>query len=36
MEYEGYELEAAEGTFELLVRDALHRAVQFFDVEAMR
>ena len=25
MEYEGYELEAAEGTFELLVRDALHR-----------
>ena len=24
MEYEGYELEAAEGTFELLVREALH------------
>ncbi len=26
MEYEGYELEAAEGTFELLVREALHPA----------
>ena len=24
MEYQGYELEAAEGTFELLVREALH------------
>src|SRR6516165_5311945 len=28
MEYEGYELEAAEGTFELLVRDALHPGLQ--------
>jgi 2-isopropylmalate synthase len=33
MEYDGYELEAAEGTFELLVREALHPGVQFFDVE---
>lgn len=32
MEYQGYELEAAEGTFELLVRDALNPGVQFFDV----
>jgi 2-isopropylmalate synthase len=32
MEYEGYELEAAEGTFELLVREALHPGVHFFDV----
>jgi 2-isopropylmalate synthase len=32
MEYEGYELEAAEGTFELLVRDALHPGVQFFEI----
>jgi len=34
MEHEGYELEAAEGTFELLVREALHPGVNFFDVES--
>jgi 2-isopropylmalate synthase len=34
MEYEGYELEAAEGTFELLVREALHPGTQFFDVDS--
>jgi 2-isopropylmalate synthase len=34
MEYEGYELEAAEGTFELLVREALNPGVKFFDVES--
>src|SRR5229473_6545971 len=33
MEYLGYELEAAEGTFELLVREALYPGVHFFDVE---
>ncbi|MEO8070289.1 MAG: citramalate synthase [Acidobacteriota bacterium] len=33
MDYEGYELEAADGTFELLVRDALHPGVTLFDVE---
>ena len=32
MEYLGCELEAAEGTFELLVREALHPGVQFFEV----
>jgi 2-isopropylmalate synthase len=32
MEYLGYELEAAEGTFELLVRDALNPDMHFFDV----
>ncbi len=32
MEYMGYELEAAEGTFELLVRDALNPGVQFFEI----
>ena len=32
MEYEGYELEAAEGTFELLVREALQPGLQFFEV----
>ena len=32
MEYLGYELEAAEGTFELLVRDALNPDLHFFDV----
>jgi len=31
LEYEGYELEAAEGTFELLVREALHPNAHFFD-----
>jgi 2-isopropylmalate synthase len=34
MEYEGYELEAAEGSFELLVRDALNPGMQFFEVES--
>jgi 2-isopropylmalate synthase len=34
MEYEGYELEAAEGTFELLVREALCPGLHFFDVES--
>jgi len=33
MEYLGYELEAAEGTFELLVREALNPGMHFFDVE---
>jgi 2-isopropylmalate synthase len=32
MEFQGYELEAAEGTFELLVREALHPGVQLFEV----
>jgi 2-isopropylmalate synthase len=34
MEFEGYELEAAEGTFELLVREALHPGLHFFDVDS--
>src|SRR5688572_2956563 len=34
MEYEGYELEAAEGTFELLVREALHPGLHFFEVDS--
>jgi 2-isopropylmalate synthase len=34
MEFEGYELEAAEGTFELLVREALHPGLQFFGVDS--
>ncbi len=33
MEYLGYELEAAEGTFELLVREALRPGQHFFSVE---
>lgn len=33
MEYLGYELEAAEGTFELLVRQALRPGVHLFDIE---
>ena len=33
MEYEGYELEAAEGTFELLVREALRPGTHFFEVD---
>jgi 2-isopropylmalate synthase len=33
MEYQGYELEAAEGTFELLVREALQPGLQFFSIE---
>jgi 2-isopropylmalate synthase len=32
MEFQGYELEAAEGTFELLVREALRPGQQLFDV----
>ncbi|MEO8050094.1 MAG: citramalate synthase [Acidobacteriota bacterium] len=32
MEFQGYELEAAEGTFELLVREALRPGLQLFDV----
>jgi 2-isopropylmalate synthase len=32
LEFLGYELEAAEGTFELLVREALHPGVKFFEV----
>ncbi|HYZ87110.1 MAG TPA: citramalate synthase [Bryobacteraceae bacterium] len=32
MEYQGYELEAAEGTFELMVREALHPGVQLFEL----
>ncbi len=32
LEYIGYELEAAEGTFELLVREALRPGVNFFEV----
>ena len=32
MEYEGYELEAAEGTFELMVREALHPGIQLFEL----
>ncbi|MBI3470641.1 MAG: citramalate synthase [Candidatus Solibacter usitatus] len=34
VEYEGYELEAAEGTFELMVWEALHPGMRFFDVES--
>jgi len=33
LEFEGYELEAAEGTFELLVRQALSPEATFFDVD---
>jgi 2-isopropylmalate synthase len=33
LEFEGYELEAAEGTFELLVRQAAHPDRHFFDVD---
>jgi 2-isopropylmalate synthase len=32
LEFQGYELEAAEGTFELLVREALHPGLQLFKV----
>jgi len=32
MEFQGYELEAAEGTFELLVREALRPGLHFFEV----
>jgi 2-isopropylmalate synthase len=34
MEYEGYELEAAEGTYELLVREALNPGTSFFEVDS--
>ena len=34
MEHDGYELEAAEGTFELLAREALHPELHFFEVES--
>ena len=34
MEHQGYELEAAEGTFELLVREALQPGMHFFDVDS--
>jgi 2-isopropylmalate synthase len=33
LEFEGYELEAAEGTFELLVREELQPGLHFFDVD---
>jgi 2-isopropylmalate synthase len=32
-EYQGFDLEAADGTFELFVRQALYPGVQFFDVQ---
>ncbi len=32
LEFRGYELEAAEGTFELLVREALRPGVKFFEL----
>jgi 2-isopropylmalate synthase len=32
LEFLGYELEAAEGTFELLVREALHPGLHFFEL----
>ena len=32
MEYQGYELEAAEGTFELMVREALNPGLQLFEL----
>jgi 2-isopropylmalate synthase len=32
MEFQGYELEAAEGTFELLVREALRPGCNLFEV----
>jgi 2-isopropylmalate synthase len=34
LEYEGYDLEAADGTFDLVVRCALQPDVHFFDVES--
>ena len=34
LEYEGYEFEAAEGSFELLVREALNPDLRPFDVES--
>ena len=32
-EYQGYDLEAADGTFELFIRQALNLGAQFFDVQ---
>ena len=32
-EYQGYDLEAADGTFELFVRQAMNPGTQFFDVQ---
>jgi 2-isopropylmalate synthase len=32
-EYQGYDLEAADGTFELFVRQAMNPGAQFFDVQ---
>jgi 2-isopropylmalate synthase len=34
MEFDGYEMEAADGSFELLVREALHPDAHFFEVES--
>jgi 2-isopropylmalate synthase len=34
LENEGYDLETADGTFELLVRDALHPDLSLFDVDS--
>jgi 2-isopropylmalate synthase len=34
LEYEGYEFEAAEGSFELMVRQALNPDARFFDVDS--
>ncbi len=36
LEYEGYEVEAAEGTFELLVREVLQPDHFFFELESLR
>ena len=36
MERDGYDLEAAEGTFELLLREALRPGATFFEVESYR
>ena len=36
MEFQGYELEAAEGTFELMVREALNPGLQLFEVVELR
>jgi 2-isopropylmalate synthase len=35
LEFLGYELEAAEGTFELLVREALHPGLKLFEVVSL-
>jgi 2-isopropylmalate synthase len=35
VEYLGYELEAAEGTFELMVREAIKPGLQFFEVVSL-